>query len=497
MQTETLSTAVSTSQIHQEGKETAPSHDTQTAAQQAWAQLALAARLTVLRRARHQLANLSSEVAAAIPARLSRTPADTLAAELLPLLEAIRFLERQAPRLLRSRRLGRRGLPFWLAGIDAEIHRVSFGRVLVIGPSNYPLFLPGVQVFQALAAGNAVTWKPGLGGAPVAHLVAQVLHRCGLPDHLLHVTEDTIEAAQTAVSAGPAKVFFTGSATTGTALLRQLAETATPSVLELSGNDACVVLPSANLDRVVAALTFGLRLNGSATCMAPRRILLVDLPAPLRQLLVDRLHASLAAVPPVTLPASTRRQLAGLLTDATAHGAIILGDSAAEDLRPLLLLNGSPSMQIAQADLFAPVLTLIDVAGTAGVLAAEAACPLALTASIFGDERSARTLAQHLTAGTVLINDLIVPTADPRVPFGGRKGSGFGVTRGAEGLLEMTAVKVISTRRNRSSRHFEPTGPPHVSLFAGILSAAHAGTLPQRWSGLKRVLTAAMELKQK
>ena len=53
------------------------------------------------------------------------------------------------------------------------------GHVLVIGPANFPLFLPGVQVLQALAAGNTVTWKPGVGGAAVAHLVAQALRGSG------------------------------------------------------------------------------------------------------------------------------------------------------------------------------------------------------------------------------------------------------------------------------------------------------------------------------
>ncbi len=406
----------------------------------------------------------------------------------------MRFLERNAARILRTRRLGRRGLPFWLAGIDAEIRRVPFGRVLVIGPSNYPLFLPAVQVMQALAAGNSVTWKPGLGGAPVAHAVAASLLRSGLPAGVLDITADTPEAALEALSTRPAKVFFTGSAATGRLLLHQLADTATPAVVELSGNDAVVVLPSADLDRVVSALTFGMRLNGSATCMAPRRILLVDAPAARRAALIAQLQASLSKLPPVPLHATVHRQLTSLIEQAQAAGAELLGPS---DSNPVLLLNVTPAMAIAQADIFAPVLMLLDVNGTEGVLEAQGACPLALTASIFGDERAARTLAAQLTAGTVVINDLIVPTADPRIPFGGRRSSGFGLTRGAEGLLEMTAAQAISVRRNRSTRHYEPTTPTHTRLFAGIITAAHSASLGQRWTGIRRAFNAAREFKQK
>ncbi len=104
-------------------------------------------------------------------------------------------------------------------------------------------------------------------------------------------------------------------------------------------------------------------------------------------------------------------------------------------------------MGIARADIFAPVLSVSCAVDSAAVLEADRFCPFGLTAAIFGNAREARSLGDQMTVGTVLINDLIVPTADPRVPFGGRRGSGHGVTRGAEGLLEMTAAKTVVQRR--------------------------------------------------
>lgn len=466
-------------------------------AQAAWAQCACERRLEVLRRARHDLAQRAGELASAISPQLSRTHADTMVAEILPLLEAVRFLEREAPRVLQPQRLGRRGLPFWLAGIDTETQRVPFGRVLIIGPSNYPLFLPGVQTFQALAAGNAVKWKPGTGGRPVAHLVAESLFRSGLPRELLEVTDATIEAGQDAVTDGADKVFFTGSERTGRQLLRRLAETATPSVVELSGSDAVVVLPSADLRRVTAALAFGMRLNGSATCMAPRRVLLVDASADRRTQLIGSLQHAFAQVDGVSLPAPVRHDLTNLLIAAEREGALLVGDPEAELLKPILILNGTPEMRIARSDIFAPVLTLIEVQGTDGVLTAQSRCPLALTASIFGSEREAQSLAARIATGVVSINDLIVPTADPRIPFGGRRHSGFGVTRGREGLLEMTAVRVVATRRNQSTRHYDSTGKPHAKLFAGVIEVAHSRNLHRRWIGLKNAFAAITELKKK
>ncbi len=463
-------------------------------AQALWASIEIKARLGILRAARHRMAGMSKVFTQAISPELSRNPADTLVAELLPLLAAGRFLEHRAESLLAARKLGRRGLPFWLAGVRSEVHRVPFGHVLVIGPSNYPLFLPGVQVLQALVAGNAVTWKPGYGGRPVADLFAAAMRLAGLPEGLLHITGESIAAGEQALREPPDKVFFTGAATTGRLLMRRLAETLTPSVMELSGCDAVIVLPSAPIDRVTAALAFGMRLNGSATCMAPRRVLLVDATPARRAVFLQALRSTLREVPAVSVSAASRAQLCSLLREAEEEGATIEGDRRPSTIQPILALDVQPTMRLAQADLFAPVLSLIEVRGREGILAAQEACPYALTAAIFGDEREARGLSAKLTAGTIIINDLIVPTADPRLPFGGRRGSGFGTTRGAEGLLEMTAIKTIAVRRDKTTRHYEATTAVHADLFHGILAASHARTWAERWHGLKQMATSGKQL---
>jgi delta 1-pyrroline-5-carboxylate dehydrogenase len=100
-------------------------------------------------------------------------------------------------------------------------------------------------------------------------------------------------------------------------------------------------------------------------------------------------------------------------------------------------------------------------------------CPYALGASVFGPEEPARRLAVRIRAGAVTINDLIVPTADPRLPFGGRGQSGYGVTRGAAGLLELTCVKTISLRRGHLRLHYQPTTAVDRTVFRQYLRAAH------------------------
>ena len=210
-------------------------------AQQEWAKSPIRERLGVLRRFRHLLAAGGSKVAGAIDQRLGRTVADTLTAEVLPLAEAVRYLERRAGSLLRPMPVSKADRPAWLPGVQLNLQRDPWGVVLVIGPANYPLFLPGVQTVQALVAGNAVIWKPGTGGAGVAHAIAALLTQAGLPQGLLTVTDESAETAQRYLDAGVDKVVLTGSETSGKALLRKTAETLTPATVELSGCDPVFV----------------------------------------------------------------------------------------------------------------------------------------------------------------------------------------------------------------------------------------------------------------
>ncbi len=465
------------------------------AAQRLWAENRLRARLVILRRARHRIAATAVEIARSVPAQqpgaLHRTVADTLVSEVLPLAEACRFLEREARWILAPQRLSTHTRPFWLRRVTAETRREPLGVVLIIAPANYPLFLPGAQALQALAAGNAVLWKPAPGGMAVAKALRDVLVGCGLDPALLQLLEESSQAAADTIAAGVDKVFLTGSAATGTAVLIQLAAHHTPAVMELSGCDAVFVLPGAAVARVTAALAFGLRFNGSATCMAPRRLFLVGEHPGLVPAMLDEFKN----LPAVALPARTQTQLAELLQDAQRLGGLLLMDGSVEELRFAVICRATPAMGIAQSDIFAPVLSIFDVPDVAAAIAAHAPCPYALTAAIFGPESEARALASQLPVGTVLINDLIVATADPRVSFGGRKASGFGLTRGREGLLEMTALKTVVVQHSRGLRAYRPTTPDHEPFFAAYLQVVHSGSWLARWHGLRRLLRVASKLK--
>jgi acyl-CoA reductase-like NAD-dependent aldehyde dehydrogenase len=471
--------------------------DTIRRAQLRWADTPIRSRLRILKAARQSLAaraeQFADTVPAEIPGALNRTQADTLGAEVLPVLEAIRYLEREASWILRPQRLSNASRPLVLTGVSTEVLRVPLGVVLIIAAANYPLLLAGVQAVQALAAGNAVLWKPARGGEAVADFLRETLVAAGLDPSLLTVTDSGIEAATDAIRAGVDKVFLTGSANTGRAVMRQLAETLTPSVMELSGCDAVFVLDEADLDRAVEAITFGLRLNGSATCMAPRRLFVTHT---VSNTVVPQLAARLEMISAVPLPASTVKLLNELVTEAVEMGATLLLDGRRGDGRavPTLMTGVKAGMRIAQTDIFAPLLSVIEAATEEEMLAEYDVCPYQLSASVFGEESRATEFARRLKAGNLIVNDVIVSSVDPRASFGGRGQSGFGVTRGREGLLEMTAVKTLQIQKSRNTIAYQPTTIEHAAFFVGYIMASHGSGLGQKSQGLCKLFSAAVKI---
>ncbi|WP_310820740.1 aldehyde dehydrogenase family protein [Stratiformator vulcanicus] len=446
--------------------------------QSAWAEQPLREKLKIVRRFREQIAARPDDFTYAVELPQRRNRAETLASELLPLADACQFLESEAPRLLEPKKLSKRGRPGWLKGVIAEEHREPFGVVLIIATWNYPLLLPGVQMLQALVAGNAVLLKPGKGSHAAAVALREAVVACGLDPNLVTVLSEATSAAQTAITppegtSGADKVILTGAAATGRKVLAQTAEHLTPAAMELSGCDAVYVRGDADLDLVVDCLALGMTFNGSATCIAPRRVLVHN---SICDELADRLSARFAELPSAAIEPTLAGRLSRLVDEACDDGATKLaGQVEGHVVAPILLRDASPEMALLQADIFAPLLSIVRVTGDEQALEFDRRCPYALGATIFStDETAARSLAAQINAGCVVINDFLIPTADPRIAFGGRGESGFGVTRGGQGLIEMTQPKTVVVQRASWRPHLTPPDETYEQFFKNYIASAHA-----------------------
>jgi acyl-CoA reductase-like NAD-dependent aldehyde dehydrogenase len=458
-------------------------------AQASWQRLPLRQRLGPVRAFRHLLVSERDALCAAVARDLSKPALETLACEILPLADACKFVERQAASLLRPRRVPRRWRPLWLWGQRDTVLRRPRGVVGIIGTWNYPLYLNGTQIIQALTAGNAVLWKPSEVAPASAAALYALLLRAGFPADLCLMLEATREAGQALIEAAVDHIVFTGSAATGRAIARRLGERLISSTLELSGCDAQFVLEDADVALAAQAAWFGATLNRGQTCLAVRRIFVQravydPFCAALREL------ARQAKPAPLALPA--QEQLAErLVREALNEGARPLLDGAAG--MPGVVLDARPDMALCREASFAPIAAVLPFASLEEALRMDTQCPYALGASIFTrDAKRGLQLADQLRAGMIAFNDVIVPTAHPATPFGGRGDSGWGVTQGAEGLLEMTVPVVISVRGGNFRPHYElalgPGAERQAELLHGLLQSAHAPTLGQRLRGWWRLL---------
>lgn len=422
--------------------------------------------------------------------------AESITAEVLPLADACVWLASNASRVLRVKRVGFRGRPWWLWGVVTEVRREARGNVLILGPGNFPLFLPGVQVIQALAAGNRVWVKPSPapGSREVMLELAAALIEAGLPTGMLTIL-GTDPAGAEAVIAEMDHVLLTGSEATGRVVQQRCAELGISCTMELSGCDAAYILEDADLKIAARCLAFALMLNGGATCIAPRRVFVLETmhDAFVNELLKQLRDAPIGDVPTMPLSTGVAERARDLVKRAIADGAqLTLGDP--ETLAggggggPLVLTKVPADTPLLCTDVFAPVVSVVSVVDFDEAVRRGASCDYRLGASVFGPPLEAAALAGRLDVGCVVVNDCVVPTADPRLPFAGRGRSGFGATRGEAGLLEMTRVKAIATRQQKVYPHLRPVDANTNALLAALLIALHGRGLTKRLKALLSLL---------
>jgi acyl-CoA reductase-like NAD-dependent aldehyde dehydrogenase len=240
--------------------------------------------------------------------------------------------------------------------------------------------------------------------------------------------------------------------------------------------------------------------NGSATCIAPRRVFAHE---SLAEELTERLEKAFEPVPAAAIEEdraeTIERLIRQALEDGATHhcGGVEETDGLAR-VRPILLSNASPDTELLKTDIFAPLLSIVPVKGDEAALELDRKCPYALGATIFSeDEEAALALAGRIEAGCVVLNDFLIPTADPRVAFGGRGESGFGVTRGGAGLIEMTRPKTVAIQRADWRPHLTPPDESFEDFFKNYIRSVHsAGLLGRAKAGVAFLREAIRKQKE-
>ena len=346
--------------------------------------------------------------------------------------------------------------PGVLANYRTTISYHALGVIGVIGPWNYPIFTPMGSISYALAAGNAVVFKPSELTPLVAQLVAEIASESMSVDDLFQVITGDGRTGAALARSDIDKLAFTGSARTGRKVMMAAAENLTPVLMELGGKDPMVVARDADLDKAAEAAVFGALTNAGQACVSIERCYVE---APVYREFVDRVleHARDVAVGTTDDaqigPMTMESQLSIIrehLDDAIAKGAtVLLGGPDQIDGRLVpatVLTDVTNDMKIMQEETFGPVLPIARVDSLDEAIELANDTNYGLGSAIFGKDR-VRALADKIRAGMTAINSVMVFSGVPTLPFGGIGESGFGRIHGDEGLKEFCRSKATAEKR--------------------------------------------------
>ena len=430
--------------------------DRARSAAQWWGELGFRGRRELLLDFKKAIATGADSLASQISAETGK-PHDAGYFEVMLTVEFLDWAARNAQKVLRPRRVST-AMPSM--NQKAIVEYLPLGVVGVIGPWNFPAYTPMGSISFALAAGNAVVFKPSELTPGVGTWLENTWNSV-VPDHpVLQVVTGFGETGTSLAQSGVDKIAFTGSGATARKVMAVCAETLTPMIAECGGKDAVIVAEDADLDKAAAAAAFGTVLNAGQACVGVERVYVAE---PVYQQFVDKLTAALsrarpgpddtATYGPMTLPRQVdivRRHI----LDALDHGATaVMGglESVRDRYIEPVVLKGVPETSAAvQEETFGPTVVVEPVQDLDDAVERANSTHYGLGASVFSrNKKKGLQTARRIRSGAVSVNSFGGPGTVPALPFGGIGESGFGRIHGADGLREFSRPHAVTVERFR------------------------------------------------
>jgi succinate-semialdehyde dehydrogenase/glutarate-semialdehyde dehydrogenase len=254
---------------------------------------------------------------------------------------------------------------------------------------------------------------------------------------------------------------FTGSTAVGRKVMAAAAPNLTPVTLELGGKAPAVVCEDADLSRTAQALVWGAFANSGQICASVERVYAHEA---IHDELVDRVvtltrslrqgDASVGEVDVGAMAWDRQVDIVEKLVDsAVKAGAVVevggkRGSGPGLFFEPTVLTSVRQDMDVVKKEIFGPVMPIVKVNSEDEAIRLANDSHLGLNAYVFSqDAARARSLAERIEAGTVMINDVLNTYGCPETPWGGVKASGIGRTHSAIGLKELCQLRHVNYDR--------------------------------------------------
>ncbi len=337
--------------------------------------------------------------------------------------------------------------------------REPVGVVGLIIPWNFPLTIAAWKVAPALAAGNTVVLKPAEQTPLSALRLGELALEAGLPEAVLNVVPGFGAEAGAALAAHPGvdKVSFTGSTSTGRAILDAARGNLKKLTLELGGKSPDIIMGDADLETAIAGAAMGIFYNQGEACAAGSRIfahrsvydeVVAGVADAARSIVVGDGFDPASDIGPL-VSKEHHAKVTGFVDLGREQGTVAAGGGYAADggwfVDPTVLTDLGDDSRLVSEEIFGPVVSILAFDETDEVIRRANDTPYGLTAGVWTESiATAHRVADALKAGTVWVNCYGV--FDAAMPFGGYKQSGWGREMGGIVLDDYTETKTVCIR---------------------------------------------------
>jgi alpha-ketoglutaric semialdehyde dehydrogenase len=348
-----------------------------------------------------------------------------------------------------GRRLFGRTVPSELPNKFAMALRVPIGVAGIITPWNFPMAIPTWGIFPAILSGNTVIFKPATDTPKTATTLIQIMMEAGIPEGVVNLVHGGGAEAGQAIVTHPQvdMILFTGSSEIGKQITRDASATLKRVSLELGGKNAQIVMDDAHLDLALDGVLWGAFGTTGQRCTATSRLILHEqVYEKFLEMLIERtkkLKLGDGLLPTIDvgpcINEAQRKIVQSYVEIGTTEGAqIVCGGTAAKQgdlakgwfFEPTIFDKVSPTMRIAQEEIFGPVLSVIRTSSLEEAVGILNGTIYGLSSSLYTqDINKAFSALRDIQAGITYIN---VPTigAEAHLPFGGVKQTGNGHREG-------------------------------------------------------------------